>query len=72
MGIFELKGVTKRFKDNLVLENLNLDIPQGSIFGILGINGSGKTTILRLLVGYYKPTKGEVLYLNKNNTLASR
>jgi len=65
MGIFELKGVTKRFKDNLVLENLNLDIPQGSIFGILGINGSGKTTILRLLVGYYKPTKGEVLYLNK-------
>ena len=65
MGIFELKGVTKRFKDNLVLENLNLDIPQGSIFGILGINGSGKTTILRLLVGYYKPSKGEVLYLNK-------
>lgn len=65
MGIFELKGVTKRFKDNIVLENLNLDIPQGSIFGILGINGSGKTTILRLLVGYYKPTKGEVLYLNK-------
>ena len=57
--------MTKRFKDNLVLENLNLDIPQGSIFGILGINGSGKTTILRLLVGYYKPTKGEVLYLNK-------
>ncbi len=68
MGIFELKGVTKRFKDNLVLENLNLDIPQGSIFGILGINGSGKTTILRLLVGYYKPTKGEILYLNKKLT----
>lgn len=65
MGIFELRGVTKRFKDNVVLENLSLDIPQGSIFGILGINGSGKTTILRLLVGYYKPTSGEVLYLNK-------
>ena len=34
MGIFELKGVTKRFKDNLVLDNINLAIPEGSVFGL--------------------------------------
>ncbi len=65
MGIFELKGVTKRFKDNLVLDNIELDIPEGSVFGLLGINGCGKTTILRLLVGFYKTTKGQILYDNK-------
>ena len=65
MGIFELKGVTKRFKDNLVLDNIDLDIPEGSVFGLLGINGCGKTTILKLLVGFYKTTKGQILYDNK-------
>ncbi|MDP3916774.1 MAG: ABC transporter ATP-binding protein [Nanoarchaeota archaeon] len=65
MGIFELKGVTKRFKDSLILDNISLDIPEKSIFGILGINGSGKTTILRLLVGYYKANKGDIFYNNK-------
>tara|TARA_Y100000310_G_C20656388_1_gene802194 strand:- start:1179 stop:2129 length:951 start_codon:yes stop_codon:yes gene_type:complete len=65
MSIFELKGVTKRFKDNLVLDNIDLKIPEGKIFGILGINGSGKTTILKLLVDYYKPTSGKVFYDKK-------
>ncbi len=65
MGVFELKGVTKRFKNNLVLDDINLDIPEGSVFGILGINGSGKTTLLRLLVGFYKANSGKVLFEEK-------
>ncbi len=65
MGIFELKEVTKRFKDNLVLDSIDLNIPEGSIFGILGINGSGKTTILRLLVGFYKQDQGTIMYDGK-------
>ncbi len=65
MDIFELKGVTKKFKNNLVLDSIDLKIPEGSIFGVLGINGSGKTTILRILVGYYKENKGDVKYCGK-------
>jgi ABC-2 type transport system ATP-binding protein len=65
MGIFEIKGVSKRFKDNLVLDNVDLEIPERSIFGILGINGSGKTTLLRILVGFYKPTSGKIYYDTK-------
>ncbi len=65
MGIFELKGVTKGFKNNLVLDSIDLDIPEGSIFGILGINGSGKTTILRLMVGFYKQNSGTITYDGK-------
>lgn len=63
--MIELRGVTKRFGSNLVLDQLNLKIPDNKIFGIIGINGSGKTTILRLIVGYYKPNAGEVLYGGK-------
>jgi len=72
MSIFELKGVTKSFKNNLVLDDINLEIKEGDILGILGINGSGKTTILKLLVGFYKANKGTILYdgkkLNKNKS----
>lgn len=59
--MIELKGVTKNFDNFKVLENINLTIPKGSAFGLLGSNGAGKSTILRLLSGIYKAEDGNVL-----------
>jgi len=64
--IIQLKNVTKRFKKNLVLDGINLSIPEKQITGIIGASGEGKSTILKLIIGFYKPTKGEVLYLRRN------
>lgn len=57
----KFKGVKKRFGKNLVLEKINLDIPEKKITGIIGASGEGKTTILKLLIGFYKTNEGEIL-----------
>ncbi len=66
MGIIEVKGVSKSFGYNLILDNVFLSVPENKIFGIIGVNGSGKTTLLRLLVGFYKPDSGQILYKNQD------
>ncbi|MBI5245647.1 MAG: ABC transporter ATP-binding protein [Elusimicrobia bacterium] len=47
------------------LDGLELDIPEGEVFGLLGLNGSGKTTAIKLLMGLHLPTKGEVETLGR-------
>ncbi len=64
--MIELKGVTKNFDDFVALDNVNLDVPKGTAYGLLGSNGAGKSTILRLLSGIYKQESGEVLIDNEN------
>lgn len=55
-------NITKIFGDNVILDNLELDIPYGEIFGIIGKSGSGKTTLLSILVGFLKPEKGKIFF----------
>jgi len=64
--LIKFKGVNKRFGKRVVLEDVNLEIPEGKITGIIGASGEGKTTILKILVGFYKPTSGEVLYAKRS------
>lgn len=59
--MIELKNVTKKFDDFKVLDGISLEIPKGTAFGLLGSNGAGKSTILRLISGIYSPEDGEVL-----------
>ena len=59
--ILKLVGVSKAFSGNLVLNEVNLSLPAGAIVGLLGPNGSGKTTILKLVNGLLTPTSGTVL-----------
>jgi ABC-2 type transport system ATP-binding protein len=54
------RGVSKRYGATLALASLDLDIRSGEIFGLLGPNGSGKTTFIRLLSGYLLPTGGRL------------
>ncbi len=59
--IFELRGVTKYFGNTCALHNINLSIANGEFLTLLGPSGCGKTTILRLLSGFERVSKGEVL-----------
>ena len=56
----ELRNVTKTYGDKTVLDNVNLEVQEGEILALLGPNGSGKTTILKILAFIESPTSGEV------------
>lgn len=59
--MIQLRNLTKKFQGNTVLDGLELQIGNGTAFGLLGSNGAGKSTILRLLTGIYRQDAGEVL-----------
>jgi zinc transport system ATP-binding protein len=58
--IIEIKGLTFRYETDVVLDNINLSIPEGSFLAIVGPNGSGKSTLLKLILGLLKLQKGEI------------
>ncbi len=57
--VIDVRGLTKSFGDNCVVDNLSMEVKRGEIFGFLGPNGSGKTTTLRMLCGLLLPDAGE-------------
>ncbi|MBQ2943280.1 MAG: ABC transporter ATP-binding protein [Ruminococcus sp.] len=62
MSILECKNLTKAYKRGKnVLDNMNLEIPEGKIIGLLGPNGCGKSTLIKLIAGLLVPNKGEIL-----------
>ena len=54
------RGLTKRFKDLVAVDHVDLSVPKASVYGFLGPNGSGKTTTIRMLCGLMTPTEGEI------------
>lgn len=60
-NIVEIKNFQMRFGKKTVIKDLSFEVRAGEIFGFLGSNGSGKTTTLRALLGFYTPTGGELL-----------
>lgn len=58
--VLELKNITKKYGNKKALDEVTLCIPRGSIVGLLGPNGSGKTTMLKLANGLLQPTSGEI------------
>ena len=59
-------NVTKRFGGLVAVNNVSLSIEKGEILGLIGPNGSGKTTMFNLITGFLKVSGGEVSYKNKN------
>lgn len=64
--ILETKNLTKSFGLRKAVDGLNLEIPDGSVYGFLGPNGSGKSTTIRMMTGLISPDKGEV-YIEGNS-----
>ena len=60
MLAIETIGLTRHYGKLAAVEDLNLAVPQGSLFGLIGPNGAGKTTTLRMLAGLLEPTAGEI------------
>ena len=58
--MISLKGATKRFGDILAIDSVSAEIKNGSVFGLIGTNGAGKSTFLRMVSGVIKPDEGEV------------
>lgn len=65
---FEAKGFFKTER-KIILENINLSIGNGDIFGLIGKNGVGKSTLLKIILGLIEPSKGEVIFEGKNKPL---
>ena len=61
----QTEGLTKRLGDAAVVDKLDLAVPQGSVYGFLGPNGSGKTTTIRMLLGLIWPTAGSYRVLDE-------
>ncbi|KOP71756.1 ABC transporter ATP-binding protein [Cytobacillus solani] len=64
--IIETNQLTKKFSNRYAVENIDLKINKGEIYGFLGPNGAGKTTTIRMLLGLAKPTKGSIHIFGKN------
>ena len=59
MKEIEIIGLVKRYKSITAVDKLNLEIPQGELFSLLGVNGAGKSTVIKILTCATKPTDGD-------------
>jgi len=66
MTVIKSVNLSRKFGQLTALDNLNLEIPEGEIFGLVGPDGAGKTTTMRLLTGILDPSQGEAWVYNKH------
>ena len=70
--MIEIRNVSKHFGGIKAVENVTLNINQGSITGLIGPNGAGKTTLFNIIAGFYSPDFGEIIFEGENiSTLRS-
>ncbi len=65
MSFFEVKDLVKNFGGLLAVNGVSFSVKEGEIFGLIGPNGSGKTTIFNLITGFYPLTRGEIYFEGK-------
>lgn len=64
--ILKTTNLTKKYNNKIVVDNLNIEIQKGEIFGLLGPNGAGKSTTMNMICSIVRPTAGEIELLGKN------
>jgi ABC-2 type transport system ATP-binding protein len=72
MDAVSIRGVTKTFGEHVAVDDLDLAVPRGSLFGFIGPNGSGKTTTLRMIMRILLPDRGDIEVLGERDTRAAR
>lgn len=65
MSIIKIENVTKKYRDITVLNNVSLEIEKGSVVGLIGRNGSGKTVLMKCVCGLVSPTSGNIIVRDK-------
>ena len=74
--MIRIEGLTKKFDGTLALDGLDMNVPDGSVYGLVGTNGAGKTTIIKHLAGVWRQDKGTIRYddedIWENEALKSR
>ena len=70
--VIATESLTKKYKEKVVVNQLDLRVPGGSIYGFLGPNGAGKSTTLKMLLGLVKPTAGNITILGKEVSSKNR
>ena len=66
MSILETRRVTKRFGGLSAVDDVTIQVPEGSIYSIIGPNGAGKTTLFNCITGFYPADEGEMFFLGKS------
>lgn len=64
--IISVRNISKKFEEQYVLKNINVEFHKGNIYGLIGRNGSGKTVLLKTICGFVPPTEGDVFVWNKH------
>jgi lipooligosaccharide transport system ATP-binding protein len=72
MTIIKTNKLTKKFKDLLAVDDVNLEVEEGECFGLLGPNGAGKTSLIRMITAVSPPTGGDIQVLGKDLKTHSR
>ncbi len=72
MTAIDIRGVSKTFGAHRAVDNVSLEVPEGSIYGFIGPNGSGKTTTIRMIMNIILPDAGDIVVLGDRGTNAAR
>lgn len=70
--LVKTNGLTKKYETQTVVKNVDLHVRPGTIYGLLGRNGAGKTTIMKMMLGLTKITEGALPYLEKAYAMKTR
>ena len=65
MNVLTIQGLSKAFGGQKIIDNLNMTVPEGSVFGFIGQNGAGKTTTMKMVLGLLRPNQGEIIVCNE-------
>lgn len=71
MMVLQTNGLTKKYNNQLVVNNLNIHVRQGEIYALVGRNGAGKTTTLKMMMGLVKQTRGEITVFGEQLTTSN-
>ena len=61
MNVLSIRNLSKSFGQQQIIKDLNMSVPEGSVFGFIGQNGAGKTTTMKMVLGLLQPDQGEIL-----------